>query len=396
MRRATVKWILVVMALAMAGGEFRGQGTVNSDKLLPIQEGGVWGVMERSGKVILPPLYDEVWISEGTIVVWGGQGGGPRYLTRNIEFIWKPPDLPDLEDEDLRELPNSLGRFQEGLAKVVVGGLFGFINKAGKYAAKPEFLRARDFSEGLAAVKNDTGLWGYIGKDGVYVINPEFSMASSFREGLAAVTTRDWERGYIDRAGKFVIKAQFAMVADFSEGLAAVAVRDPGEEPLPGILGTASFKGKWGYVDKSGAMAISPQFEEVYPFYEGLAAVKQGGKWGFVDKTGKMLASPQFEQASVFREGLAVVKLGGKWGYIDRKGTMLISPRFDDAWGFSEGLAAVNQGGKWGFIDPTGKMIINPQFEKVWGFSEGLAAVWLNKKMGYITKTGEYFWRASK
>lgn len=360
--KAAVIWVLVMVGFALFPVASQSQATADSDKLLPINEGGRWGVMDRAGKVILSPVYDEVWVSEGTMLVWGGGAWVPSYLNKNGGFIWKPPDVFAMEDEDIESLPYTLGPFREGLARVIEGGLAGFIDKSGKYAIEPQFLGARDFSEGLAAVADlDDGLWGYIGRNGAYVIPPQFFEAYSFHEGMAPAEI-DSKHGYIDKSGKVVIKAQFAMVGNFSEGLASVGVSDSNEKPLPGILGAASFKGKWGYVDSSGKTIITAQFEEARPFSEGLAAVKQAGLWGFIDKKGKAL----------------------------------IGPKYEDAYGFSEGLAAVKQGGRWGYIDKAGALVLSPRFDNAGDFIDGLAAVWLNEKMGYIYKNGEYFWRASK
>ena len=58
------------------------------------------------------------------------------------------------------------------------------------------------------------------------------------------------------------------------------------------------------------------------------------GKYGYIDKTGKVVISPQFDNAHWFQEGLAKVAIGGtrpgcsdgKWGYIDRNGNYIWSP----------------------------------------------------------------------
>ena len=46
------------------------------------------------------------------------------------------------------------------------------------------------------------------------------------------------------------------------------------------------------------------------------------GKYGYIDKTGQMIITPQFDYADAFSEGLTRVGIGdanaGKWGYIYR------------------------------------------------------------------------------
>ena len=54
-----------------------------------------------------------------------------------------------------------------------------------------------------------------------------------------------------------------------------------------------------GYIDTSGAFAISPRFETypngyVYPFSDGLAMIDVRGKFGFIDHTGEFVIEPQF------------------------------------------------------------------------------------------------------
>ena len=44
---------------------------------------------------------------------------------------------------------------------------------------------------------------------------------------------------------------------------------------------------KCGYIDKTGKIAINPQFDDAWDFSEGLAPVKTGDKYGYIDKTGK-------------------------------------------------------------------------------------------------------------
>jgi len=42
-------------------------------------------------------------------------------------------------------------------------------------------------------------------------------------------------------------------------------------------------------------VAISPQFDDAKLFYEGLARVRIGAKWGFIDKSGRLAIPARFE-----------------------------------------------------------------------------------------------------
>ena len=102
------------------------------------------------------------------------------------------------------------------------------------------------------------------------------------------------------------------------------------------------------YIDKAGKTVIDASgYENAGPFSEGLAPVnvlRQG--WGFIDKTGAMTIPPQFEIAAFFKDGLAPVLIDDKWGFIDRNGTLVIENQFDFVAEFSKGVAIVERSSK--------------------------------------------------
>jgi WG containing repeat len=204
--------------------------------------------------------------------------------------------------------------------------------------------------------------------------------------GKEEVLARRW--GFIDKTGALAIKLQFLQAGDFSEGLAPVQAVD---------------SAKWGYIDRQGNVVIQPQFDNVAGFKEGLACVEINHKIGYVDKTGNMAVPAIYVNARPFSEGLAEVTphwsskgpgVDAMVGYIDKTGKMVIQPEFWDSYvpdwivpgarsgDFSEGLAGVilykDARGFYhrGYIDRNGNVILElPGAVRVGPFSEGLAAV---------------------
>ena len=299
---------------------------------------------------------------------------------------------------------------------VQVSGKIGFIDNKGKLVIDPKFEAIGEgapiFSqEGLVAVKSNSQC-GYIDTNGKTVINFQYDYCKQFSEGLAfvkeSIKTPKQENGrnmlyvenicsYIDKSGSKVIdfkKNGFdcdggTYKHTFSEGLS-----------------TFQMNGKIGFMDKSGTMVIQPQFydwgEDGSKFFEGLALVQtrsetnpRDQKLSYIDKTGKVIISANFSSGDNFSEGLAGVSyqeggklLGSKIGYIDVTGKIVIEPKFESSSKFLDGLASFTIGRKFGYIDKTGKIVINPIYDQALLFSEGLAAVKVKDKFGFIDKTG--------
>jgi len=207
---------------------------------------------------------------------------------------------------------------------------------------------------------------------GTFLVNA--SPQNSDGDSLLYVVRVDGKYGFIDRSGKIVITPQYEEASGFHEGLSMVRVR-----------------GKYGFIDQKGGIAVKPLFDDWLPFSEGLAAVKVGRKWGYVGASGQVVIQPQFDFTLGFSEGLARVELGKKSGYIDKSGKIVF--QIDGfASGFSEQLAAVNslsmKNQKAFFIDHSGKQAFQGEFSMVGDFGDGMAAVERDEKWGYIDRTG--------
>ncbi len=186
-------------------------------------------------------------------------------------------------------------------------------------------------------------------------------------------------------------------VQPFSEGLAAFATR----------IKTSSDNGveitDWGFIDLKGNVVVSPEFDEVLPFSDGLAAVRRGKKWGYIDKSGELVIAAKFTHAYSFEDGRAPVETWGTWSFgdfsedravfIDKKGDIVLRGKFWVVRPFSEGLAAVaseDSHGKYGYMNTAGQMVIAPRYTNVGEFSEGLAPVSLEGKWGFIDREGSF------
>ncbi len=302
--------------------------------LYPIKVDGKYGFMDRSGKTVITPQFDE-----------------------------------------------TVG-FSEGLAPVRIGTKVGYINTRGAVVITPQFddtsapggipLVVYEFRYGRACVVLGAR-FGFIDKDGKLVHSPDLRFALWFSGDLAPVTTATGEQAFVNRSGNEVMSGKFESVGGFTAGLAP-----------------ARSGGKWGFIDTTGKWVINPQFEEARNFADGLAPVVVGGRTGYIDRKGKFVVNPQYDSGDEFSEGLASVKSGGAFSFIDTKGRVVVDAKFPAAGRFSEGLASVKTENGWGFIDPTGKTVISHQFDSAESFQNGLARVTIGNHEAYVDETGAY------
>jgi len=175
--------------------------------------------------------------------------------------------------------------------------------------------------------------------------------------------------GFIDKTGKIVITPRFTSPGAFAEGLASVRIggkaSNPASEMVIGPLG-----GRYAYIDKSGKTVIDlgDQVENAEVFSEGLAAVEITGHRGFINRTGKLVIEPKFGGQPRFCEGLAFVIIGGGGGigFIDKDGVLVLQSSFALAENFRDGLAVVYDSldlpnARLGYIDQSAKLFGHPQ-----------------------------------
>lgn len=310
------------------------------------------------------------------------------------------------------------GPFVAGLAPKWLGfdrfdlPVYGYVNSALETVLPGPYSAAGSFTADLAIAQispNGPGSerLGWINPAGQWVIAPQFGVVYPFSEGLALVSrdsfpdVRRFE--FIDRQGNTVFTPTQVVTSTFSEG--RVAFSDA--------------SGKWGFLDRTGAVAIAAQFDAVEAFSGGLAQVSLGGKVGFINPAGAVVIPIRYAEAGAFSDGLAAARLAtdAPWGYLDPAGNWAIAPQFQAAQHFSEGLAGVGVGSgtaaRWGFIDRSGQRVIAPQFyapappprpeqlgidqpqplAAIEPFREGVAAVRIGNQVGLIDRQGQ--WRLS-
>lgn len=292
--------------------------------LFAVERNGLWGFINKTGKKVIPCIYDKVdSFSEGLSLV-SEQESDPYFININGEKELVPSSYP------------SGRRFSEGLFQTFkrINGvwLHGYFDKSGQITICYKFRRFEDFSEGLAFVQDQNGKIGYIDHSGEYVISPKYLKGSYFRKGYAVV--EDVNNTYLVINNKDDTMYKFNGIIDYGLGILLghgeeslfYKVKDLNEliNPLSQKeIHYKSWESAHGFPD--GYATIYDQvdekcklinengetqqidYDDIYSFSCGYAVVVKNDKKGLIDKTLQEVVPCVFDDIDYVYEGTTVV-----------------------------------------------------------------------------------------
>ncbi|MBN9396640.1 MAG: WG repeat-containing protein [Candidatus Melainabacteria bacterium] len=300
----------------------------------------------------------------------------------------------------------NFGTYSDGLIPVMLKDGWAYATCKGELKIRGNFVDARSFSGGFAAVKVKGKGWGYIDKRGIFVTPPIFDDCLEFSENMAAVW-KNGKVGFLNQTGKLAIPCRFERARSFSCGLARVYLRNPSDSKLPEVL-AQTFSVQEFFIDKLGRrvftlddivktqMALVDEAHRMVAFKilsanldfssavssfssfscGRLPFVDKDGKWGFLSTDGKTAIAPRYDKVLPFADEMAGVCIADRWGFIDKAGSLIIPLKYKSVHSFSENYAGVcSNDGAWRFIDKTGREVIPYGFKNVSLFSCARARV---------------------
>ena len=375
------------------------------DGLLRIMQKGKYGFADMDGNVVIPLEYD--WVSDFT----NGYAGVNKDKKYGIIDTTGSVVVP-LNYDALQVLPN-------GLAAVEKDKKSGVINMSEKIVVPLEHERLsilkydHIYNIELIAFYKD-GLYAIADLAGNLLSGYEYEYIDFFSDGYAVVRKEGGKWGYIDPTGNEVISAEYDWAFSFHNGLASVRKDDKnlfidktgklafengglGFDKSYNVTGISDEHGKWGALDRNGNIIIPMQYYYLSINGEdGLIWVAEetdsGWATGWFDVFGNVVVPVEARQEGPFGSGAAegFISIFNtdtlSWGYADYKGNIVINLKYADAVGnFNSGLAPVqHQNGLWGYINSSGEMIVPYSYDEAQEFRNGYAWVKKDGKWGIL------------
>jgi len=221
-----------------------------------------------------------------------------------------------------------------------------------------------------------------------WLIEPRFASATDFYKGVA------WVREKNDSHWKLIDKKGNVIVDNFPGEVPFFSLIDRETELIPFQSKEGSYD--HGYINLSGDIVISPDYQSAGPFRNGLAYVKKDGYYGVIDRYRQIVLPFMYEFVFIRDSNMFAVKKDEKWGFINAKGETIIDFIFDQTGGQPlPGVYAVTLDKKIGLIDRIGEWILPASYDRFYSpihfsFEQELEHIGVTKdgKTGFVDAKG--------
>lgn len=334
-----------------------------ADKVLyPIRSSGSWGFCDKSGYMVIPPIYTSAeWFQEGLSVIMKKDKYG--YINKLGQIVINP-----VFDDALS--------FSEGHALVELDGKWGMINRTGDFVIPCEYEELGNLSNGLCYFYKE-GLYGYLDTKGYPRLKPQYTEAYDFVGELAVVSSNDYY-GVIDEFGTTLIPFKYEDLIFYSPGKYMALLDD-----------------YWGIISLEGDTILPFEYDFIGKPVNGMSIIENEDQFNFIDSTGQFVFTDWVETYSEyrilaqFRAGYAKTLSDRGFNLTNMKGQKLFRTDWDDVGSYSD-LIAVKKGSKWGYVNTKGQKVLPFEYTYAHSFKGEAAIVQLSPFYGVINKKGEY------
>jgi hypothetical protein len=230
-----------------------------------IKHKGKVGVENLDCNMIIAPVFDSI-----------------QYIASDSIYIvyWKKKTgIMDKDGSELLPLSEKFQKiftFNNGRARILKDGRYGFIDRIGNVHISPQYPGALDFSEGYAGVIIN-GKWGFLDKEENIAVQPFYQEVKNFQNGVARVKE----------------------------------------------------KNKWYFVNKQGKKITTTPYDEIRSTDYSRWLLVNNNKFGLADSSGKEMLAPKYDRLEDLNNGYVIVKKFNKWGVLDYKQNFYIPIEFD-------------------------------------------------------------------
>ncbi|MCA6068104.1 WG repeat-containing protein [Chryseobacterium sp. RG1] len=377
-----------------------------SDNNVTIESPEKCGLIDETGKIILPRNFEKINIVNDAVV-----------RLRNNDKYWL---YNTTYKKDISEKYSVISYIQDGkLTQTNNGNVYGVIDLDGNEILKCEYSVVSVYDKDLIIAKKN-GRYGCFTTEGHLLLPFEYQDISSSEHFIFAKKEGGFD--VFDKKGTLLTNIISKTLKELNDNTLAVgensrvymydlkSKRRISELTYSDLAASyfdknnnihfhayekeGLYKVRSGFIDSNNQI-ILPLNYDIGNFREGFATIGKDGKYGFIDENKKIVIPLKFDRVWSFFDGVAKAVYNGKNVYLDTKGKILFESDINPGsmkeyiGFFYEGMAVKSKKGKYGYIDKTGKEIVPLIYDQAHEFNNGSALVRKNNRYYFIDKNGK-------
>lgn len=269
-------------------------------------ENGKMGVIDKSGKTIIPPVYDSIQIPNPSkdvfVCLYDYNSQNEKYsskvLNKNEEELFKNYDM--VTALSLNGIASNIP-FEKSVLLTKKDNKYGLINLEGKEVVKPEYdeIQCLTYKEGEFLVKKDNS-YGVVNMNGYVIIKPKYNSVSADnyyneeckykKSGYIVSISNDsgYKYGYINYEGKEIIKPEYTSISRINE------INDSNNVYL-----IVQDKTKVGLI-KNKDIVIGVDYKELkYDKQNDVIIARKNAKSGIISLNGNVIIPIEYDELTV-------------------------------------------------------------------------------------------------
>lgn len=328
---------------------------------LKVKKGNLYGLIDYTGKVILPIEYTNIEALQGvknSIVIKKNDKVG---LCDNKGNIVINPEYKEIKGigED----------YKNGYIVINSDNLYGLIDFTKNVVLEPKYEEIKQVSSSNIFIVKENGTLKAINKDGETLIENKFDDVKEINED-SLVFVRNGKYGIINvnqeekvQAEYDYLKYAFGNYYIAKKGNKYGIINSSNETLLPFNYSKINYRKEAGFIEteKEGNTITEILNDKLEKKLEGIITdvnekkayirVRINDEYKYYNFKFEEIKSQDVLEGTMYLD-----KKDGKYGYIDSTGKIVVDYIYEDALEQNQyGYAAVKQDGKWTYIDSIGK-----------------------------------------
>ena len=320
-----------------------------------VEKKGIFGVIDRSGDFVFTLEYQDIgWLSDSLLYVKKNNLFG-IYNINNVKQC-------ELFFEDI--IP-----FQNNMARVVIAGKIGYIDRQFSLVIPAEFEDLVSFTDSsfIYSVGDKKGL---VFTRSLLKTGAVYDEVFSIQNGIAMVRVKD-KIGYIDAAGNLILALQFEQFTNYAK---VGAFTDRGA--------IVRKKNKFLLIDTKGKVLLTLPYEVIGECGDWIPFMKNF-KWGFINSNGKEMTLFDYDFIEKVSNNIYIVEQAGLVGLFSTSGTYVLPLSYASIEKLDNNLFLVEDKNGFGICTTDGKFIVPASFSKITYYDQDTFALYSQYSISY-------------